>query len=445
MAAPADNEFSQLSETVAQGINEIKTSVQKTLAEERKAHEELLAAKADNKAVSELEERLAKQEEAHNKAVKAYDEEIANLKLAASSSSPSDETEEIKQSFYQVLRTGNDSRLDEKAKNRLTDVLLKHYNECNSEHKTRDQIKAMLAGIDTTGGLLVVPPFIEQAILKGLEEDHAVYRMAGKTRISGPVYKRDARTTDAGASWEGETDQWKETSTPEYGQIEIAVNKVIAYPSLSLDLLDDSRINMDAEVLDFTREAFGKRISAAMIVGDGKRKPRGLLSYETELEDKVPTGGMIWGKIGFAKTGAAAGFASDKTQADCLIDLQGILKSGYHSRAAFIMNRKTATAIRKFKNTDGDYLWQPSMIAGQPPQLFGSPVYFDAHMPDVAANAFPVAFGDINAALLVVERRGMTVIRDLTTRPGYMRFLIDMRMGAGVRNFEAIKLLKVAA
>lgn len=449
---PADNDFSQISEQIASGLDDIKTTFVKKLDEERKANEELLKAKADGKAVSELEAKVAALEKATDEAEKklaeaqkAYDAEIANLKMGATSGGAADEQEEIKQAFYTVLRTGNDSCLDENIKGKLTDVIWKQYNACNKEQKSRDQIKAMLAGIDASGGILVVPPYIEQTILKGLEEDNAIYRMAGKTRISGPVYKRDARTTEAGATWEGETDPWKETSTPQYGQVEIAVHKLIAYPSLSTDLLDDSRINMDAEVLDFTREAFGHKISKAMITGTGVRQPMGLLAYEQILEDKVPEGGMLWGKLGFAKTGAAAGFPSDKTQADCLIDLQGILKSGYHNRAAFFMNRKTSTAIRKFKNSDGDYLWQPSLIAGQPPQLMGSPVYFDAHMPDVAANACPVAFGDISAAMLVVERRGMTVIRDLTTRPGYMRFLIDMRMGAGVRNFEAIKLLKVAA
>ena len=434
-------DFQQLANELKEGLEGISKKLHATLDEERETFEEMMKAKAEGKAVSDLEEKLARLEQAHNDAQKAFDKELADMKMSATSTAAKDDEAELKASFFDVLRTGNDAGLAEKAKNQLADVLHRQYNACNEQPKSVEQIKAMLSGIDTSGGLLVVPPFLEASILRFMNENVALYNLAAKTTISGPVYRRDARTSDAGASWEGEADPWPDTKTPDYGQIEINVHKLIAYPTISRDLLEDSRINMEAEIMDFTRDAFSKKVALAMVSGTGVRQPRGLLSHPVVAEAKVADN---WGKLGFAKTGNANGFTAQHP-ADALIDLQGILKTGYGNRAAWLMNRTVGTAIRKFKNSDGDYLWQPSLVAGQPPMLLGSPVYFDANMPDISADATPIAYGDFNAAMLVVNRRGMTVIRDMTSKPGHVKFLIDMRMGAGVRNYEAVKLLKVAA
>lgn len=438
------DEFETLTMEVKNGLEDIKKQVMQSLDEERKTNEKLLAAKADGKAFSEIQEKLERLEKSHNDAVAAYDKELADLKLAQTSSKGTDQDEEVKAAFLEVLRVGNDSTLQDGQKNMLADVLTKHYNFCNDKPKSVEQVKSMLAGVDTSGGFLVVPPTIEQSILFNMSESRALYRLARKTRISGPVYKRDARITEAGASWESEVDEWPATKTPEYGQIEIGVKKLIAYPTISRDLIEDSRINMEAEVIDYSFRAFERRIGKAMVLGNSPRQPRGLLTYDTVLESKIKEDEMLWGRLGFCKTGAASGFATTDA-ADCLIDLQTILKSGYHNRAGFLMNRKTGGMVRKMKNKDGDYLWQPSLIVGQPATLLGNPVYYDEYMPDVAANEFPIAFGDFSEAMIVVNRRGMTIIRDMTSVPGHIKFLIDMRLGAGCWNFEAVKLLKVAA
>lgn len=442
-------DFTTLSTQVKQGLEEIKKSVMQTLEDERKANEAMLQAKAEAKAFSEVQEKLERLEKAHDEALKALDKEIADLKVNQVSGKGGDHQEEVKAAFWEVLRTGTDAGLDEGRKNLLADILTKHYNECMDRPKTTDQIKSMLAGVDTSGGFLVVPPYIESSILSGLEESRALYRMARKTRISSPVYKRDARITEAGASWEGEAEKnWPDTATPQYGQIEIAVKKIIAKPSISRDLIEDARINMESEIMDFTRRAFDRKIGRSMIEGNTPRQPRGLLTYDTIEEKKIKDDEMLFGRLGFVKSGAAAGFVAQSgtaNPADCLIDLQTILKQGYLNRASFLMNRRTGAVIRKFKNSDGDYIWQPSLIAGQPADLMGNPVYYDEYMPDVAASAFPIAFGDFSEAMLVVNRRGMTVIRDTISVDGHIVFKMDMRLGAGVQNFEAAKLLKIAA
>lgn len=442
-------DFTALSTQVKQGIEGIKKDIMATLEAERKTNEELLAAKASQKAFSEVQEKLERLEKAHDESLKALDKEIADLKISQTSGKAADNEAEIKAAFFEVLRTGNDAGLPEAQKNLLADVLTKHYNACMDRPKTVDQIKSMLAGVDTSGGFLVVPPYIETSILSGLEEDRALYRMARKTRISSPVYKRDARITEAGANWESEPEKkWPDTATPTYGQIEIPVKKVIAKPSISRDLIEDARINMESEIMDFTRRAFDRTIGRSMILGDTPRQPRGILTYETTEQKKIKDDEMIFGKLGFVKSGSASGFATQTgggDSADCLIDLQTILKQGYANRATWLMNRRTGAMIRKMKNKDGDYLWQPSLIAGQPAELMGNPVYYDEYMPDVAANAFPIAYGDFSEGELVVNRRGMTVIRDTISVDGHIVFKIDMRLGAGIQNYEAVKLLKIAA
>ena len=150
-----------------------------------------------------------------------------------------------------------------------------------------------------------------------------------------------------------------------------------------------------------------------------------------------------WGKLGFTTTGNASGLATDNP-ADALIDLQNLVKTSYLPNSVWLMNRTTGAVVRKLKDKDGNYLWQPSLQAGIPSTLLGYPVRYDVNMPDIEANKFPIAFGNFNAAMLVVNRRGMTVIRDMTSVPGHVRFHIDLRLGMGLRNFEAVKLLKVS-
>lgn len=428
-----------LKTTFSEKAQALHEEMQKSLKAERETNDELLKAKADGKAFSEVQEKLERLEKATNDYQKACDEEIARLKMQ-SNATPTEKEEETKSSFFHLLQYGNGAGLDEGQKNRLAEVLSKQ-SELSEKPLSIERVKAMISGIDTAGGLLVMPPVLERSILKFVTDGSALYEMAAKTAISSPAYRRDARTTRAGASWEGETDAWPQTPTASYGQVEINVHKLIAYPTISRDLMEDARLDMEAEIMDFTQEAFRDKICEASIYGDGKRKPMGLLSYPTEAQKKAVD---TWGKLGFTTTGNASGLATDNP-ADALIDLQNLVKTSYLPNSVWLMNRTTGAVVRKLKDKDGgNYLWQPSLQAGTPSTLLGYPVRYDVNMPDIEANKFPIAFGNFNAAMLVVNRRGMTVIRDMTSVPGHVRFHIDLRLGMGLRNFEAVKLLKVS-
>jgi HK97 family phage major capsid protein len=128
-----------------------------------------------------------------------------------------------------------------------------------------------------------------------------------------------------------------------------------------------------------------------------------------------------------------------------LVDLVYAVRAGYRQNGAFVMNRKTQAAIRKFKDTSGHYLWQPPASIGARATLMTFPLVEAEDMPDIAANAYAVAFGDFRRGYLVVDRQGVRVLRDPYSAKPYVLFYTTKRVGGGVQDFDAIKLLKFAA
>ena len=143
-------------------------------------------------------------------------------------------------------------------------------------------------------------------------------------------------------------------------------------------------------------------------------------------------------------TGTAGGFDAD-APIDAIIDLVYALKSGYRQNGNFVMNRKTQAAVRKLKDADGQYLWSPPTQANGRANLFTFPIVEAEDMPDIAANAFAIAFGDFRRGYLVVDRQGVRVLRDPFSAKPYVLFYTTKRVGGGVQDFDAIKLLKFAA
>ena len=128
-----------------------------------------------------------------------------------------------------------------------------------------------------------------------------------------------------------------------------------------------------------------------------------------------------------------------------LIDLVYALKAGYRQNASWVMNRKTQAAIRKLKDADGNYLWQPALAPGGKATLMGFELVEAEDMPDIGAGTTPIAFGDFRRGYLIVDRQGVNVLRDPFSAKPYVLFYTTKRVGGGVQNFEAIKLVKFAA
>ena len=150
-----------------------------------------------------------------------------------------------------------------------------------------------------------------------------------------------------------------------------------------------------------------------------------------------------WGKIGYVPSGVAGAFPASNAS-DVLIDLIIAVKAGYRQNAVFAMNPQTQSVIRKFKDTTGNYLWQPAGDANRARKPDEFPLYDVEDMPDITANSFSVAFGDFNLSYLVVDRAGVTVLLAPYTAKPYVLFYTTKRVGGGVQDFDAIMLLKFA-
>jgi HK97 family phage major capsid protein len=212
--------------------------------------------------------------------------------------------------------------------------------------------------------------------------------------------------------------------------------ELYAMPAATQSLLDDAAVDIDQWVAEEVRVAFAEQEGAAFVTGNGTNKPKGFLDYT-----KVANGSWTWGSIGTISTGVSGAFPASNP-ADKLIDLVYAVKTGYRANAHFVFNRATQSAIRKLKDGDGTYLWQPSLKPGEASTLMGFPVAESEDMPNIGADAYAIAFGDFRRGYLIVDRVGIRVLRDPYSAKPYVLFYTTKRVGGGVQDFDAIKLLK---
>lgn len=295
---------------------------------------------------------------------------------------------------------------------------------------------------DPDGGYLV-PEETEAGIDRVLGTVSTMRSLARVISIGTSTYKKLVNMGGAGAGWVGEEQGRPETDTPTLREISINAAELYANPAITQTALDDSRIDIAAWLADEVSIEFAEQEGAAFIGGNGVNKPRGVLSYEA-----VANASYAWGKLGYVASGKAADFADTSTtvsKADALVDLYYALKSGYRNNASWLMSDAVMGTVRKFKDADGNFLWAPPTAAAGVATILGKPVANDDNMPAVGAGNFPIAFGDFNRGYLIVDRFGVRVLRDPYTNKPFVHFYTTKRVGGGVVNFEAIKLLKIAA
>src|SRR3954447_17116081 len=301
----------------------------------------------------------------------------------------------------------------------------------------RLEAKALSAGSGPDGGYLV-PDTIEREVLRRLAAISPIRAIASVRTISGGLYKRAFSTTGFAAGWVGETAPRPQTATGPLAELSFPAMELYAMPAATQTLLDDAILDIEQWIASEVETAFAEQEGAAFVNGDGVNKPKGFLASDT-----VDDGAWVWGKLGFIDTGVAGNFPA-ANPSDRLVDLVYALKAGYRQNATFVMNRKVQSAIRKFKDADGNYLWQPPGGAGQPATLMSFPVVEAEDMPDLSAGSLSIAFGDFRRGYLVVDRAGMRVLRDPYSAKPYVLFYTTKRVGGGVQDYEAIKLMKFA-
>lgn len=295
--------------------------------------------------------------------------------------------------------------------------------------------KALSVGSDPDGGYLV-PDETERVINARVRDVSPIRAIAGVRQVSGTVYKKPIAISGADSGWVGETAVRPETNAPTLSELSYPTMELYAMPAATSTLLDDSAVNIDEWLAEEIQSVFAEQEGKAFVTGDGVNKPTGFLSYPTADQSS-----WSWGNIGTIATGVSGAFpASDPS--DKLIDVIYSVKAGYRGNAHFVMNRATQSEIRKMKDADGNYLWSPAQAPGQAPTLLGYPVSESEDMPDIAADSLSLAFGDFSRGYLIVDRVGIRVLRDPYTSKPYVLFYTTKRVGGGVQDFDAIKLLK---
>lgn len=342
--------------------------------------------------------------------------------------------------------TGADGRTREMTEAELKhrEAALKFIRKGDASGYEVDELKALSAGTDPDGGYMITPD-MDRNISRVVSEVSPIRAIANVITTSSSAVKRLINVGGTGSGWVGETEARPQTDTANLRERTYPVMELYAMPAATQTLLDDASFDVEAWLADEVQIEFAEQEGAAFVMGDGVAKPRGFIGgYNPVLDTAFTEAG---GAPGYVRTGAAADFLSvaDGDEENNLIDLVYSLKSAYRANARFVMNRATIGRVRKFRDADGRAYWQQSTIAGEPSTLLGYPVMEAEDMPDIGANAFPVAFGDFNRGYQIVDRFGTRILRDPYTAKPFVLFYTTKRVGGGIRMAEAIKLLKMEA
>ncbi|GGD09174.1 phage major capsid protein [Aquisalinus flavus] len=355
-----------------------------------------------------LSEKVARINAALDEQKSAIDRLLLDRQRSSRGGAEPARPDERKHAFERYVRTGDASRMLEE--------------------------KALSVGSDPDGGYLA-PDETERLINAAVRDISPIRQIATVRQIGASSYRKPVSTTGMAAGWVGETGDRTQTATSTLAAVDFPTMELYAMPATTQALLDDSIVDLERWIADEVQTEFAAQEGAAFVAGDGTNKPRGFLDY-----DKVAEGSWAWNKIGYIATGADGAFGTNPM--DALIDLIYAPKQAFRANGRFVMNRSVVGQLRKFRDGDGNYLWQPSVQAGAPATLMGYPVTEAEEMEDVASDSFSIAFGDFARGYLIVDRVGIRVLRDPFSAKPYVLFYTTKRVGGGVQHFDAIKLLK---
>lgn len=297
--------------------------------------------------------------------------------------------------------------------------------------------KALSTTVAADGGYLVDPQTAE-TVRSMLVSTSSLRAIANVVQVEATSFDVLIDRSEVGSGWATEAAATLETATPQIDRISIPLHELSAMPKASQRLLDDSAFDVEGWLAGKIATRFIRAEAAAFINGDGIDKPKGILNAA-----KVANGSWAWGSLGYVATGAASDFAATNA-ADCIVSLVYALGADYRANASFVMNSKTAGAVRKMKDADGRFMWSDGLALAEPARLMGYPVLICEDMPDIAANAYAMAFGDFSAGYTIAERPDLRILRDPFSAKPNVLFYANKRVGGDVTDFAAIKLLKIA-
>lgn len=309
----------------------------------------------------------------------------------------------------------------------------------NERMLSAEEVKTLSAGSDPDGGYFVTPDLSGRIVTK-VYETSPMRQVASQQTISTDALEGIEDLDEAGAAYAGEQNVSGNADTPQVGKWKIQVYWIDTEPKATQQLLDDAAVDIEGWLAGKVADKFARFENAEFVAG-ASGKIRGLTSYTTAADSGS---GVAWGQIGHVVSGKNGAFA-DTNPADKIHDLVGLVKDAYLGNSRFMTRRSVVSAIRKFKDGLGNYLWQPSLVLGTPETIAGFPLVRAEDMPALGTGSLSLAFGDFGAAYQIVDRQGIRVLRDPYTSKPFVKFYTTKRTGGGVVNFEAVKFMKFSA
>ena len=317
----------------------------------------------------------------------------------------------------------DNARVETKTGRASDEYKMNFWNAMRSKFPSPSVVNALQVGTETEGGYLV-PDEFERTLIEALEEENFFRRIATVIHSNSGDRKIPVVASKGSAAWIDEEGTYGE-SDDAFGQISLGAYKLGTLIKVSEELLNDSAFPLEPYITREFARRIGTKEEEAFFTGDGSGKPTGILAA---------TGGA---DIGVTTTGTTI-------TADDVIDLYYSLRVPYRKKAKWIMNDATVNALRKLKDTTGQYLWEPSLVAGTPNKILGCEVITSPFMPSVAAGEKSIAFGDFSY-YWIADRTGRTFKRlnELYAATGQVGFIGNQRVDGKLILPEAIKVLKL--
>jgi HK97 family phage major capsid protein len=399
-------------------LKEVIDGLGRSFEEFKKTNDELLKAKADGKAIGDLEAKLAKINDELGKVADiktAIDQVEKKLNRPGAAGEGDPAKAEHKAAFGKFLRKGVDDGLGEM------------------------QQKAYNITTDADGGY-AVPEELDRDILSQLVDVSPMRSICNVRTIGTSDYKKLVNVHGTASGWVDEDDARSATNSSQMAQVTPYMGELYAYPQATQQMLDDVFFNAEQFITDECALEFARAEGAAFVSGNGTKKPKGFLAYTTAA---TADSSRAFGTLEHVATGVSGGWAASDPS-DILLTLIYKLKAGLRANATWVMNKGLLAAVRSFKDGNDNYIWKPGLEAGQPDRLLGYPIVEAEDMPVVAADSLSVAFGDFRRGYTIVDRIGTRILRDPYTNKPYVGFYVTKRVGGMVVDSQAIKLLKFA-
>ena len=401
----------------------------------------------DMNVLNQINESIAELAQLFEAYKKANDERVEELEKNADAGEATEKVEELEKRMSELEAKKADL---EKKLYRPTTA-----NSADVESEKKDfrnwmksgaipETKSINTGTPADGGY-TVPSILANQIYDILNENSVMRQLATVITVDSPDYSQVVNLKGTGVEIVTETGTRNTTATPTFAQVKPSWVELNALEPVTLRALEDSAFDLESLVIRDAAEAIALKEDELFFTGDDNTassgEPKGLLAYTmAATADKT----RAFGTFQTIKTGTAGAFAAT-AGADVFFDVIAKMNSGYLANAKWVANRQTIAEIRKLKDSEGRYLFVPSLVANTPSTFIGYDVIAADNMPDIAADSLSVAFGDFKRGCVVTDRIGVTMLRNPYANPGWVNFYTRLRVGFMVKDTNAIKFIKFSA